>query len=128
MFTCLWLGWWRRLKVHWLNSVSLTFSFRFCYFMFLLQYIQGEMLQCSSSLSTCFSLQLSLSISPGLSVSLSTCLLHLSVSVGREYGKADSRWLVSDPTIVSIEILTVVLDSLLALLLIHAILKDKYYR
>ncbi|XP_039979044.1 emopamil-binding protein-like [Xiphias gladius] len=46
----------------------------------------------------------------------------------REYGKADSRWLVSDPTIVSIEILTVVLDSLLALLLIHAILKDKYYR
>ncbi|XP_030265133.1 emopamil-binding protein-like [Sparus aurata] len=46
----------------------------------------------------------------------------------REYGKADSRWLISDPTIVSIEILTVVLDSLLALLLIHAVLKDKYYR
>uniref|UniRef100_A0A3Q3CI26 EBP like n=1 Tax=Haplochromis burtoni TaxID=8153 RepID=A0A3Q3CI26_HAPBU len=46
----------------------------------------------------------------------------------KEYGKADSRWLVSDPTIVSIEILTVVLDSLLALLLIHAVLKDKYYR
>lgn len=45
-----------------------------------------------------------------------------------KYGKADSRWLVSDPTIVSIEILTVVLDSLLALLLIHAVLKDKYYR
>lgn len=48
--------------------------------------------------------------------------------VGKEYGKADSRWLVSDLTIVSIEILTVVLDSLLALLLIHAVLKDKYYR
>lgn len=46
----------------------------------------------------------------------------------REYGKADSRWLVSDPTIVSVEILTVVLDSLLALLLIHAVLNDKYYR
>ncbi|XP_026219316.1 emopamil-binding protein-like [Anabas testudineus] len=46
----------------------------------------------------------------------------------REYGKADSRWLVSDPTIVSIEILTVVLDSLLAVLLIHAVRKDKYYR
>ncbi|KAM8722310.1 emopamil-binding protein-like [Acanthopagrus schlegelii] len=46
----------------------------------------------------------------------------------REYGKADSRWLISDPTIVSIEILTVVLDSMLALLLIHAVLKDKYYR
>ncbi|XP_040888027.1 emopamil-binding protein-like [Toxotes jaculatrix] len=46
----------------------------------------------------------------------------------REYGKADSRWLVSDPTIISVEILTVVLDSLLAVLLIHAVLKDKYYR
>ncbi|XP_013863984.1 emopamil-binding protein-like [Austrofundulus limnaeus] len=46
----------------------------------------------------------------------------------KEYGKADSRWLVSDPTIVSLEILTVVLDSLIALLLIHAIQNDKYYR
>lgn len=55
---------------------------------------------------------------------LSIC--HLSV--GKEYGTADSRWLISDPTIVSIEILTVVLDSLLALLLIHAVLNDKYYR
>lgn len=25
LFTCLWLGQWRRLKVRWLNSVSLTF-------------------------------------------------------------------------------------------------------
>lgn len=46
----------------------------------------------------------------------------------KEYSKADSRWLVSDPTIVSIEILTVVLDSLLGVLLIHAVLQDKYYR
>ncbi|XP_076006220.1 emopamil-binding protein-like [Genypterus blacodes] len=46
----------------------------------------------------------------------------------KEYGKADSRWLVSDPTIVSLELLTVVLDSLLALLLIYAVLNDKYYR
>lgn len=46
----------------------------------------------------------------------------------KEYGKADSRWLVSDPTVVSIEILTVVLDSLLGILLIHAVLQDKYYR
>ncbi|KAK5847390.1 hypothetical protein PBY51_016522 [Eleginops maclovinus] len=46
----------------------------------------------------------------------------------KEYGKADRRWLVSDPTIVSIEILTVVLDSMLGLLLIHAVLKDQYYR
>ncbi|XP_074484780.1 emopamil-binding protein-like [Sebastes fasciatus] len=46
----------------------------------------------------------------------------------KEYGKADSRWLSSDPTIVSIEILTVLLDSVLAVLLIHAVLRDKYYR
>ncbi|MEQ2308234.1 hypothetical protein AMECASPLE_026135 [Ameca splendens] len=46
----------------------------------------------------------------------------------KEYGKADTRWLVSDPTIVSVEILTVVLDSLLGVLLIHAVLRDKYYR
>ncbi|CAB1425952.1 unnamed protein product [Pleuronectes platessa] len=46
----------------------------------------------------------------------------------REYSKADSRWLVFDPTIVSIEILTVVLDSVLGVLLIYAILNDQYYR
>ncbi|KAM9328526.1 emopamil-binding protein-like [Pholidichthys leucotaenia] len=46
----------------------------------------------------------------------------------KEYGKADSRWLVSDPTIVSMEILTVILDSMLALMLVHAVLHDKYYR
>lgn len=61
-------------------------------------------------------------------VHLPEWLERLHLSAGREYGKADSRWLVSDPTIVSIEILTVVLDSLLAVLLIHALLKDKYYR
>ncbi|XP_038658535.1 emopamil-binding protein-like [Scyliorhinus canicula] len=47
---------------------------------------------------------------------------------GQEYGKADARWLYSDPNIVSLEILTVVLDGFLVLLLIHAIVKDKYYR
>ncbi|XP_069745820.1 emopamil-binding protein-like [Narcine bancroftii] len=46
----------------------------------------------------------------------------------QEYGKADARWLSSDPIIVSIEILTVVLGGFLALLLIYAIVKDKYYR
>ncbi|KAM3857265.1 emopamil-binding protein-like [Diretmus argenteus] len=46
----------------------------------------------------------------------------------KEYGKADRRWLVSDPTIVSLELLTVVLDTFLALLLIRAVLRDKYYR
>lgn len=58
----------------------------------------------------------------------SLLLLFIPPSAGKEYGKADSRWLISDPTIVAIEILTVVLDSLLGLLLIHALLKDKHYR
>ncbi|XP_072466611.1 emopamil-binding protein-like isoform X2 [Notamacropus eugenii] len=52
----------------------------------------------------------------------------LIASLWKEYGKADARWLHSDPTIVSLEMLTVVLDGSLALLLIYAILKDKYYR
>uniref|UniRef100_A0A8C2J4E8 EBP like n=1 Tax=Cyprinus carpio TaxID=7962 RepID=A0A8C2J4E8_CYPCA len=47
---------------------------------------------------------------------------------GKEYGKADERWLYSDPTIVSLELLTVVLDGTLALLLVYAIIKDKHYR
>ncbi|XP_071064433.1 emopamil-binding protein-like isoform X2 [Dasypus novemcinctus] len=51
-------------------------------------------------------------------------LVHLVL----EYGKADARWLHSDPTIVSVEILTVVLAGSLALLLIYAIVKEKYYR
>ncbi|XP_024858527.2 emopamil-binding protein-like, partial [Kryptolebias marmoratus] len=55
-------------------------------------------------------------------------LLTFISPAGKEYSKADSRWLVSDPIIVSVEILTVVLVSLIALLLIHAILNDKYYR
>ncbi|KAF3825841.1 hypothetical protein GH733_006668 [Mirounga leonina] len=46
----------------------------------------------------------------------------------KEYGKADARWLYFDPTIVSLEILTVVLDGSLALVLIYAIVKEKYYR
>ena len=48
--------------------------------------------------------------------------------LGKEYGKADSRWLHSDPTIVSLEILTVFLTGPLALLLIHAISYNKHYR
>lgn len=50
------------------------------------------------------------------------------MSCREEYGKADQRWLHSDPTIVSLELLTVVLDGFLALLLVYAIIKDKHYR
>ncbi|XP_032170690.1 emopamil-binding protein-like [Mustela erminea] len=52
----------------------------------------------------------------------------LIASLWKEYGKADARWLNFDPTIVSLEILTVVLDGSLALVLIYAIVKEKYYR
>ncbi|ELW72314.1 Emopamil-binding protein-like protein [Tupaia chinensis] len=52
-----------------------------------------------------------------------TCILFL-----KEYGKADVRWLYFDPTIVSVEILTAVLDGSLALFLVYAIVKEKYYR
>lgn len=46
----------------------------------------------------------------------------------QEYGKADRRWLISDPNIVSVEILTVVLCSGLALALIYAVVHNKHYR
>ncbi|XP_036313599.1 emopamil-binding protein-like isoform X2 [Pipistrellus kuhlii] len=49
-------------------------------------------------------------------------------SLWKEYGKADARWLHFDPTIVSVEILTVALDGFLAVVLVYAILKEKYYR
>ena len=52
------------------------------------------------------------------------CILFL----GKEYGKADARWLYFDPTIVSVEILTVVLGGSLALVLVYAIIKEKHYR
>ncbi|XP_041378469.1 emopamil-binding protein-like [Gigantopelta aegis] len=46
----------------------------------------------------------------------------------KEYGKADYRWLVSNPTIVSLESLTVFLDGPLCLVLVYAIVKQKFYR
>lgn len=98
--TCQWWGRWRRLRVRWLNSVSSLDGQK--YFLFVkLHYVDDT---------------------------FHPLYLFIYLSAGKEYGKADSRWLISDPTIVSIEILTVVLDSLLGLLLIHAVLKDKHYR
>ncbi|XP_049634811.1 emopamil-binding protein-like [Suncus etruscus] len=49
-------------------------------------------------------------------------------SLWKEYSKADARWLHSDPVILSVEILTVILDGLLALILIYAIIRKKHYR
>lgn len=48
--------------------------------------------------------------------------------LGKEYGKADARWLNFDPAIVSVEILMVVLGGSLAVVLIYAIVKEKHYR
>jgi len=48
--------------------------------------------------------------------------------VWKEYGKADSRWLVSDPTIVSLEMLTVFVVAPLCVLLVYAICKRRPYR
>ncbi|XP_046380856.1 emopamil-binding protein-like [Haliotis rufescens] len=53
---------------------------------------------------------------------------HFTALLWQEYGKADKRWLVSDPTIVSLEMLTVFLDGPLCVLLVYAILDDKHYR
>lgn len=53
---------------------------------------------------------------------------YFATLTGQEYGKADYRWLVADPGIVSLEILTVVVDGALCLLLIYAILTDKPWR
>ena len=47
---------------------------------------------------------------------------------GKEYAKADERWGTSDPTIVSLEILTVTIVTAWAIMLIYAIIKCKPYR
>ncbi|XP_028646313.1 emopamil-binding protein-like [Erpetoichthys calabaricus] len=53
---------------------------------------------------------------------------NLLAELWKEYGKADKRWLYSDPTIVSIELLTVIFVGLLAVILIYSIIKDTFYR
>ncbi|XP_062612439.1 emopamil-binding protein-like [Saccostrea cucullata] len=53
---------------------------------------------------------------------------HVTAQVWKEYALADKRWGVSDPTIVSLEILTVFITGPLAVFLIFAILKNKVYR
>lgn len=64
----------------------------------------------------------------GKDITRQICLITIASVLGKEYGKADSRWLVSDPTIVSLEILTVVVDGLLCLVVIQGILSRAFYR
>ena len=55
-------------------------------------------------------------------------MIVLNLATGKEYGKADRRWLHSDPTVVSLEVLTVVITGTLALLLVYAIRCKTFYR
>lgn len=48
--------------------------------------------------------------------------------VGKEYAKADSRWGMADPTIVSLEIVTVLFNGCLCVLLIYSILSKSPHR
>ena len=52
----------------------------------------------------------------------------LTIFAGKEYAKADSRWGSADPTIVSLEIITVLFNGSLCVLLIYAILFKSPYR
>ena len=52
----------------------------------------------------------------------------LMAELWKEYAKADARWGVSDPNIVSLEILTVFFNGTLTLVLVHAVLTGKSYR
>lgn len=52
----------------------------------------------------------------------------INYNTGKEYSLADYRWGVSDPTIVSLEIITVIFDGLCCVILVYAILKDRPYR
>jgi len=47
---------------------------------------------------------------------------------GKEYGQADARWLVSDPTIVSVEILTSFLLTPICIVLAYAISQQSPFR
>ena len=52
----------------------------------------------------------------------------MSIGLGKEYAKADYRWGQADPTIVSLELLTVFFNGPLCLLLVYAIICNKPYR
>lgn len=47
---------------------------------------------------------------------------------GKEYAKADTRWAVYDPTVLSLELLTVLLAGPLAILLVWTILNNNKWR
>lgn len=53
---------------------------------------------------------------------------HFTALVWKEYAKADVRWGISDPTIVSLEFLTVTIVEVFAVGTVYAIVKEKYYR
>lgn len=44
--------------------------------------------------------------------------------LGQEYTKADERWGFADPTVVSIELMTVFVDGFLCLLILRQLIKN----
>jgi len=51
-----------------------------------------------------------------------------SVTPGKEYGQADARYLVSDPTVVSIEMLTAFLLTPVCVVLAYAVCQQSPFR
>jgi len=51
-------------------------------------------------------------------------MLAYKFTTGREYAAADFRWGVSDPTVVSIELLTVIGDGLLCVYILYLLIQQ----
>lgn len=93
---------------------------------------------CCCSISKCFiciaSVQISVVIVVKISVYLifvyavRVCVFVCVIIPGKEYGQADTRYLVSDPTILSVEILTSFLLTPICVVLAYAISQQTAYR
>ncbi|XP_052785155.1 emopamil-binding protein-like [Mya arenaria] len=53
---------------------------------------------------------------------------HFTAQLWKEYAKADARWGVSDPTVVSLEILTVTIVEVFVVFTVNGIVQNKPYR
>ncbi|KAJ7376987.1 hypothetical protein OS493_031259 [Desmophyllum pertusum] len=128
-------GFWTFFEANVISIASLSFTFLQCFGAIVLAFFVGRKLPSLEKwiiawlfydALTHFSLE-----GPFIYFSLTGSVNnsnHILAEVWKEYGKADARWLYSDPTIVSLEILTVAITGPLALLLIYAICCNKHYR
>ncbi|WAR27992.1 EBPL-like protein [Mya arenaria] len=55
-------------------------------------------------------------------------ITYQRIKKGKEYAKADARWGVSDPTVVSLEILTVTIVEVFVVFTVNGIVQNKPYR